>query len=129
MNKSKLLTRAKFHKHKGIMVLSMNFAHLNIEECYEVINYSAGIIEKMPKSSICTLTNITDANFDQKLIDALKGFAKKNKPHVIAGAVIGVEGMKKVLFNTILKVSGRDNLKVFYNEEDALNWLESQVKK
>lgn len=108
------------------MVLSLDFAKLDIKEAYEVINYSAGIVEKMPKNSICTLTNITEAKFNQDLIDALKKFAQKNKPHVIAGAVIGVDGIKKTLFNAILKVTGRQNLKMFDNENDALTWLASQ---
>ena len=108
------------------MVLYLNFANLDIDEAHEVINYSAGIVEKMPKSSICTLTNITGANFNQALIDALKEFAKKNKPHVIAGAVIGVDGIKKTLFNVILMVSGRKNLKMFDKEDDALTWLAAQ---
>ena len=126
MNRSELLTRAKFHKHNGRMVLSLDFAQLGIEEAYEVINYSAGIVEKMPKNSICTLTNISGAKFNQDLIDALKKFAQKNKPHVIAGAVVGADGIKKTLFKAILKVTGRQNLKMFNNEEDALTWLTAQ---
>jgi hypothetical protein len=123
MNKSEMLKRAKFHKHNDRMVLFLNFANLDIEDAYEVIDYSAGIIERMPKSSICTLTNIVDAKYNQELINALRKFAQKNKPHVIAGAVIGVEGIKKTVFNALLKVSGRKNLKMFSNEDDALKWL------
>ena len=126
MKKSELMKRAKFSKHENKMVLSLNFANLEIDEAYEVINYSAAIIEKMPKNSICTLTNITDANYNQDLISALKKFAQKNKPHVIAGAVIGVEGIKKTLFNTIFKIAGRKNMRMFSNEDDALTWLVTQ---
>lgn len=106
MKKSQLIARAKFKKHGEKMILSLNFANLSIDEAHEVIDYSSGIIAKMPKDSIYTLTNIKDANFNQELIDALKRFAQQNKPHVIAGAVIGAEGIKKVLFNTIFKFSG-----------------------
>jgi hypothetical protein len=126
MKKVKLLKRAKFSKHQDKMILSLNFANLEIDEAYEAIDYSAGIIEKMPKNSVFTLTNITDTNYNQDLIDALRTFAQKNKPHVIAGAVIGVEGIKKTVFNTLLKVTGRKNMKMFSNEEEALRWLVTQ---
>ena len=129
MKKVDLLKRANFRKHQGSMVLSLNFANLEIDEAYEVINYSAGIIENMPKNSLYTLTNITDTNYNQELVGALKKFAQKNKPHVIAGAVIGVEGIKKTVFNTLLKVSGRNNMRMFNNEDDALEWLVTQKKR
>lgn len=128
MKKSELMKRAKFSKHENKMVMCLSFANLEIDEAYEVINYSAAIIEKMPKNSICTLTNITNANYNQDLISALKKFAQKNKPHVIAGAVIGVEGIRKTVFNTILKISGRKNMRMFGNEDEALKWLVSQNK-
>ena len=126
MKKSELLTRSKFRKHKNRMILSLNFGNLNIEDAYEVIDYSSGIIERMPTNSIWTITNVSNANFDQKLIKALTAFTQKNKPHVVAGAVIGAEGLKKFMFNTILKLSGRSNMKTFDKEEDALEWLAIQ---
>jgi hypothetical protein len=72
------------------------------------------------------LNSYTNSNFDQKLINALTGFTQKNKPHVVAGAVIGAEGLKKFVFNTILKLSGRSNMKTFNNEGDAIEWLVCQ---
>ncbi len=126
MNKLELMTRSKFHKHKNKMVLFLNFADLGINDAYEVIDYSSGIIERMPLNSVYTLTDITNSNFDQKLINALTGFTLKNKPYVVAGAVVGADGLKKFIFNTILKLSGRSNMKTFNNEEDAIEWLVSQ---
>ena len=123
MKTSELMARAKFKKHQDKMVLSLNFANLEIDEAHEIINYSSGTIAKMPNNSVRILTNITDANFNQELISALKEFAKKNKPHVIASAVVGATGIKKVLFNTIFKFSGRKNMKMFNNEDEAIEWL------
>lgn len=128
MKRSELMTRSKFHKHNDKMILSLNFGNLDIGEAYEVIDYSSGIIERMPKDSVYTLTNVSNTKFDQKLITALTGFTQKNKPHVVAGAVIGAEGLKKFIFSTVLKLSGRTNMKTFNTEQDALNWLATQKR-
>lgn len=128
MNKAELLTRSKFRRHKSKMILSLNFGKLDINDAYKVIDYSSRIIERMPKNSIYTLTNVTDSNFDQKLINALTKFTQKNKPHVVAGAVIGAEGLKKFMFNTILRLSGRNNMKIFDREDEALEWLIKQSR-
>lgn len=61
MNKLELMTRSKFHKHKNKMVLFLNFADLNINDAYEVIDYSSGIIGRMPLNSVYTLTDITNS--------------------------------------------------------------------
>lgn len=122
MKKSELLTRSKFRKHKSLMVLTLNFGDLSNEDAYEVIDYGSGIIERMPNNSVYTPTNVPNANFDQKLIKALTAFTQKNKPHVAADA----EGLKKFIFNTSLKLSGRSNMKTFDTEEDALEWLTNQ---
>ena len=126
MKPSQIMLRSKFRSHHGKRILSLNFSNLEITETHKVIEYSSELIQKVPKDSIYTLTNITDAKFDQNLINALKQFTNKNKPYVIAGAVIGVEGIKKTLFNTILLFSGRRNLKVFSDEHGALAWLTTQ---
>ena len=126
MNKLELMTRSKFHKHQNKMVLFLNFADLDINDAYEVIDYSSGIIARMPLNSVYTLTDISNSNFDQKLINALTGFTQKNKPHVVAGAVVGADGLKKFIFSTVLKLSGRSNMKTFNSKGDAIEWLVCQ---
>jgi hypothetical protein len=59
---------------------------------------------------VLTLTDVTDT---------------KNKPHVIAGAVAGVTGLKKVIYNTIVAVTGR-KMATFDTIGQARDWLAGQ---
>lgn len=47
-------------------------------------------------------------HFDKDITEAFKNFTAGNKPYVKAGAVVGVTGLKKVMYNAVMKVTGRD---------------------
>jgi hypothetical protein len=41
------------------------------------------------------------------------------------GAVIGLDGIKRIMVNSILKMSGRSNMKFFRGRDEAVKWLAS----
>jgi hypothetical protein len=46
-----------------------------------------------------------------------------NRPYVRQGAVIGLDGIKRIMVNSVLKMSGRNNMKFFHTRDEALKWL------
>jgi hypothetical protein len=42
------------------------------------------------------------------------------------GAVIGLDGIKRIMVNSILKISGRNNMKFFRSRDEAAQWLAAQ---
>ena len=82
-------------------------------------------ISKQPRGSLLTITDVTKQNFDKEIISVFSGLATHNKPYVKAGAVVGIEGLLKVAYNTIMMVSGR-NMPIFETREKAMVWLSSQ---
>jgi len=56
----------------------------------------------------------------------IKDFTTFNKPYVIAGAVVGVTGLKKVIYNAIVAISGR-NMSTFDTIDQAKDWLATQT--
>jgi len=46
-----------------------------------------------------------------------------NKPYVKYGAVIGVDGIKKIMVNAIFKLCGRDNMTFISSKDAAVKWL------
>lgn len=48
-----------------------------------------------------------------------------NKPYVQNGAALGVQGLQKVVFDSVMKISGR-NLPIFKSKEEGLDWLVAQ---
>lgn len=123
MKKSELLERVRFISYGSKKILKFDFSGLDIASVRQVIDYASRLIAQMPKKSVLTLTDVTEANYDREITEALKGFSAQNKPHVIAGAVVGVAGLKKVIFQAVATVSGRNNLKVFDDAESAKDWL------
>jgi hypothetical protein len=55
----------------------------------------------------------------------LKEFTRHNKPYVIAAAVVGITGLKQIIYNAVLKFSGR-NLVAFDSVDRAKDWLAGQ---
>lgn len=45
------------------------------------------------------------------------------KEHMKCSAVLGITGLKKILFNGYNRATGANNVKAFNNREEALEWL------
>ena len=54
-------------------------------------------------------------------------YIKFNKPYIKVGAVVGIGGLKKVLYNSFMILSKR-KLRVCNTEEEAINFLVSETK-
>jgi hypothetical protein len=123
MKRSVLMERVRFVPHGNKRILRFDFSGLGVGEAHEIMAYGSSLIAKMPGRSVLTLTNITGAHYDREVTEALKGFTRHNKPYVIAGAVVGVEGLKRFVFQAVTTVTGRTNLKLFGDEASAKDWL------
>jgi hypothetical protein len=55
----------------------------------------------------------------------MKEFVIHNKPYVVAAAVVGVTGLKQVILNAVMKLSGR-KLTAFNTLAAAKDWLAAQ---
>lgn len=74
------------------------------------------------------LVNVKDAKFDTSVTSALKEFVKANKPYIKFAAVFGVEGLKEIIFKSVLTFSGRKNIAVFNTLEEANDHLVKQAE-
>ena len=84
------------------------------------------MISKYPEHSLYTVTNIENVRFDSKSADLVIKYMKNNKPYVKYGAVIGLDGIKKLMVSTIVKLSGRSNMHFAFTREQAIEWLLQQ---
>ncbi|HEY5513410.1 MAG TPA: STAS/SEC14 domain-containing protein [Geomonas sp.] len=127
MKTSEVMNLAKFIRHKNRMLLYFDFSGLNIDDARQVCEYVKGLITRMPVKSVLTLVNVADVKYDDAFKELSTELAAHNKPYVLAGAVIGVEGWRKLIFWATTKLTGRDNLKLFAHAEveAAKDWLVS----
>lgn len=84
------------------------------------------IVGTQSHKSVYCLVDVSESRFNVDVVEALKDLAIHNQPFVIASAVIGVTGLKRVILEGVVKVTGRTNLKPLPSREAAFGWLAAQ---
>lgn len=116
--------RIRFLLHKNRRILFFDFSNLNdSSEALGLIARAKEIVAHQSPGSLLTITDISNSHYDRDVTAALQALAKHNKPYVIAGAAVGVTGLTKVIYRSILAFSGRKNIHVFDRRGEALEWL------
>ena len=120
------MARTTFIEHRGKQICLVDLSELkDPQETLAAIAEARGIITSQPKASVRTLTHVTHARFNHEIVTAVKDMTAANKPYVKAGAVVGVTGLKRVIFNAVVNLTGR-NLIAFDDLDKAKAWLVSQ---
>lgn len=101
----------------------MDFSNLKSEqEIKEIIEKGKTFIRSQSMASVLTLTNISNMHFNNQIKELFTIFVKDNKSYVKAGAVIGISGLQGIVYNAVMKLSGR-NLKSMRSVDEAKDWL------
>jgi len=114
--------RVQFIRHGEKEILFINFSGCRSHEVFQVIDQAKREIRKRPEQSVLTLTDVTNTRFDEKVTDEMKAFTLHNKPFVKAAAVVGVAGLRKIIFEAVMLFSKR-KLHAFESHEQAKSWL------
>lgn len=117
------MARTQQINYKGRDIFHMDFSNLkNVQEINGVINESVKFIRVKPPTSLYCLTNISGMHFNNEIKDVFQNFVKGNKPFVKASAVVGLSPLQQIVYNGLMKITGRD-IKSFSNLDDAKEWL------
>jgi len=114
--------RVKFIKHLDKEILHLDFSNSTPGEVLQTIETAKKVISGKPKNSLLTLTDVTNARFNEAVGDGMKQFTAHNKPYVKAAAVVGVTGLKRIIFTAVIAFSKR-NLETFDSVDEAKQWL------
>lgn len=114
--------RVTFITHNEKEILFLDFSNTLPHEVLQTIEDAKRVISARPEQSLLTLTDVTNARFNEAVGDQLKQFTAHNKPYVKAGAVVGVTGLKRIIFSAVVTFSRR-NLETFDDLEQAKHWL------
>ena len=108
------------HKGKPILINDLNgLDDKGIAE--QMIKYEKIVFDKKV-SHIHTLSDITNATFGSSSMSELKRIAISTKPFVSKYAIVGITGIKSVLFNAVRQFA-KKNLDSFKTIEEAKDWL------
>ncbi len=116
--------RVKFIKHQEKEILFLDFSNTKTDEVLKIIEHAKQVIRAKPEHSLLTLTDVTNARFNDEVGKGMKEFTAHNKPYVKAAAVVGITGLKKIIFGAVMAFSKR-NLESFDDTEQAKCWLAS----
>jgi len=115
---------AEILEHKSKKVVLVNLAGCGPQTTFGVLDDAAGVIASFPPKSALILTDSTDATYNAEVSAAMKAFTAKNSPYVKGSAVVGADGMRKVLVSAIRVATKRD-IRTFDTRDEALDWLVS----
>ena len=102
------MERVELREREGKTVVFLDFSGLDPEDLKDVLEEAVDVIRSRPPKSLCTLTKVDGAHFNGEVIEALKEFAKGNEPYVEMGAIVGLEGLQKLVLTAVSKFSGRN---------------------
>ena len=106
-----------------------NFMYIDLSEFktneeLTAITQDIGLeIAKYPPGSLYTITNIDNIRFDTESKAITAKYMEQNGPYVKYGAIIGLDGIKKIMAGLIFTMSGRKNMIFAYTKEQAVELL------
>ena len=117
------MERVSTINYKGIDLLYSNFSNLkSVEEIAKTFEESSNIIKETPLNSVLGVSNFENMFFNTKVMKVIQDALKVNKPHMRYSAVIGISGLSKMMFDGVIRLTGRD-LRLFNTLEEAKEFL------
>lgn len=120
------MARIQFVDYRGKRVLSADYSNLRPEEVMKAIEEAKDVLKKEPAGSVLTLTNVENTFFNTDLLNHFNSFMSNEcNTYIKAGAVIGIKGIQKIAYDTIMKFS-KTKMPTFEDKQKALDWLVDQ---
>lgn len=116
------MKRVQFIEHKGKKILHLDFSNCKVAELEATIEEAKQVISGQPPNSLLILTDVTDTEMSRESSRLIKDFTAHNKPYVTTSAVVGVAGLKKIVYDAVIRFSGRQ-IATFDTVEQAKDWL------
>jgi hypothetical protein len=73
--------------------------------------------------SFFSITNVEGVVYDTETKNICAEWMDFNRSYIKQGAVIGLDGIKRIMVNAVLKMSRRNNMKFFRARDEAVKWL------
>lgn len=120
----------KFVEHCGKQILYLDFSKMNKNDIPSFMDSILRFLEGYPQNSQLFLVNVYQMDFDRQTISQFTDFSNHSRKYSLATAIVGIDPIKKVLYEAALSLSGSHskNIRMWINnrnEEAAMDWLVS----
>ena len=115
--------RVKLISFAGKKVLVTDLSGTRAMQSTAVMAEMVRVVALHAPGTVLALVDVTDWVFDTKLLTIAAEAARRNARYITKCAVVGASGLRSIAFQTIVRKSGRNNLRCALTRLDALNWL------
>lgn len=120
------MPRVEFILHKGAQILDLDCrGSKDVNDNIAIFQKAQKMAMLEPLKSVKLITDVSDAHYDSDGVKAMKAFSKAVTPHMKASAAVGVTGLKKIILQSLIMLTGRE-IRLFDTREQALEWLVGQ---
>lgn len=117
------MEEVKFISYKGAQILRIQIPDgVDYDGVYKIIEEAKIILSKQLPESVLAMTIIGNVHFTPEITKYFEDYVKANKSYINKSAVLGVSGLKKVLYNAYMILSHRQ-VKICDTEEEAKEFL------
>ena len=110
-------------EHKGKKIIYVDYRGLTKNEQY-IQNIDETIqVMKGTKPPILMISNFEGVSVGNEFMTRVKEWGKEHQAIMGRQAVLGVTGLKSILFQGYLTFTGEKNMKAFDSEAEALEWV------
>lgn len=116
------MDRVRFITHQGKQILLVDYTNCTRQTVLDILKERERIVLAQPKGSVLTLVDVTGAQFSKDTVEEVKIVAVRERDRVRRAAMVGVEGVPKVLVDAVRNFAARD-YHAFPTREAAMDWL------
>jgi len=120
------MNTSEFVMHKGRKILIMDASgSSDFAANVRILEETEKMILTEPPKSVLLLTNVSGAYYNHAVVERFKKFSKNIGPNIRASTVVGVEGIKIIILQTIIFLTRR-KIEMHATVEEAKDWLALQ---
>lgn len=109
-------------EYNGKKIVYTDMSGVTPEEAMSGAPELVKTVKACGENSALVLTNLKDAKYNKDSLKSMLKTQKENKPYVLKSAVIGLNGLEEVIFQTYNALADRE-IKIFKDIEEAKDWL------
>jgi len=119
--------KSKFIDHKGKQIFFSDYSNFNMDEMafQTEVDAATYTVARESESSVRLLVDVRDTIGSQEIINILAESARRCKPNIVATAVVGINGIRKVFMSSIMRASGL-LIMPMDSMDEAKEWLVNQ---
>jgi len=116
--------RVEEFTQEGEKFIYIDFSGITTDNDFmKAVKEAGSVIEAYPEKSVYTITNISNVKFDTHTKEIAGDYLEHNRPYVKMGIVVGLDGIKKMMVRTVMKLGGRSNLDYAFTKAQAVELL------